>query len=72
MVNAPGIITIRGLLDESKIDEIIVDEKVRLINSDSTFSFNIFVKKEIKEVRITGSKNGKKVKSLIFKVKIGH
>ena len=71
VVNAPGVQTIRGLVDESKIDEIIVDGKVRAIQSDSTFSFSVFLKKDTKEIRITGNKNGKKVKSLIFKIRVG-
>ena len=70
-VTASGVQTIRGWVDESKIDEIIVDEKVRAIQSDSTFSFNVFVKNDTKEIRITGNKNGKKVKSLIFKIRVG-
>ena len=70
-LNASGVQTIRGWVDESKIDEIIVDEKVRAIQSDSTFSFNVFVKNDTKEIRITGNKNGKKVKSLIFKIRVG-
>ena len=69
VVEAPGIQTVRGWVDESKINEIIIDEKVIQINSDSTFSFNIFVKKEAKEVRIIGNKNGKKIKSIIFEIK---
>jgi len=72
LVNASGVQTIRGWVDESKIDEIIVDEKVRPIQSDSTFSFSVFVKKDTKEIRITGNKNGKKVKSLIFKIGVGN
>ena len=70
-LTASGVQTIRGWVDESKIDEIIVDEKVRAIQSDSTFSFNVFVKNDTKEIRITGNKNGKKVKSLIFKIRVG-
>ena len=70
-LTAAGVQTIRGWVDESKIDEIIVDEKVRAIQSDSTFSFNVFVKNDTKEIRITGNKNGKKVKSLIFKIRVG-
>ena len=71
-VSASGIQTIRGWVDENKIDEVIVDEKVRPIQSNGTFSFNIFIKKDTKEVRITGYKNGKKVKSLIFKIRVGN
>jgi len=71
-VSASGIQTIRGWVDENKIDEVIVDEKVRPIQSNGTFSFNIFIKKDTKEVRITANKNGKKVKSLIFKIRVGN
>ncbi len=71
-VSASGIQTIRGWVDENKIDEVIVDEKVRPIQSNGTFSFNIFIKKDTKEVRITGYKNGKKIKSLIFKIRVGN
>ena len=71
-VSASGIQTVRGWVDENKIDEVIVDEKVRPIQSNGTFSFNIFIKKDTKEVRITGNKNGKKVKSLIFKIRVGN
>ena len=69
VVEAPGIQTIRGWVDESKINEVVIDERVIQINTDSTFSFNVFVKKEAKEVRIIGNKNGKKIKSVIFTIK---
>ena len=71
-VNASGIQTIRGWVDENKIDEVIVDEKARPIQSNGTFSFNVFIKKDTKEIRITGNKNGKKVQSLIFKIRVGN
>jgi len=72
VVKAPGIQTIRGWVDENKIDEVIVDEKARPIQSNGTFSFNVFIKKDAKEIRITGNKNGKKVQSLIFKIRVGN
>ena len=38
---------------------------------DNTFNYILFIPSNGAEIRIIGNKNGKKVKELIFKVKVG-
>ena len=70
VVPASGFITIKGFVDTSKIDQIIVNEKERQINSDDTFSFNIRVKDAGTEVRIVGNKKGITKKTITFQIKV--
>jgi len=42
-----------------------------MINGDNTFTYLLFVPNNGAEVRIIGNKNGKKVKELIFTIKVG-
>ena len=70
VVPASGFITIKGFVDTSKIDQIIVNEKERQINSDDTFSFNIRVKDAGTEVRIVGNKKGETKKTITFQIKV--
>ena len=72
LVDAKGRVSIIGAIQEGKIDQIIINDEEELINSDNTFSFSLFVKSDGAEVRIIGNKNGKKVKELIFKVRVGN
>ena len=44
---------------------------VEIINGDNSFTFLLFVPSSGSEVRIVGNKNGKKVKELMFKVRVG-
>ena len=70
MVSASGFITIKGFVDTSKIDQIIVNDKERQINNDDTFSFNIRVKDSGSEVRIVGNKQGDTKKTMTFLIKV--
>ena len=47
------------------------NEEEEIINGDNSFTFLLFVPSSGSEVRIIGNKNGKKVKELTFKVKVG-
>ena len=49
---------------------MIINEDEEIINDDNTFNYVTFVPKGGSEVRIIGSKNGKKVKELTFKIKL--
>ena len=71
LVDAEGTVSITGAVQEGKIDQIIINEDDEIINSDNTFTYLLFVPSSGAEVRIIGNKNGKKVKELIFKVKVG-
>ena len=70
IVPASGFQTIKGFVDSSKIDQIIVNEKERQINNDDTFSFNIRVKDVGTEVRIVGNKKGVTKKTITFQIKV--
>ena len=70
IVPASGFQTIKGFVDSSKIDQIIVNEKERQINNDDTFSFNIRVKDAGTEVRIVGNKKGVTKKTITFQIKV--
>ena len=72
LIDAKGRVSIIGAIQEGKIDQIIINDEEELINSDNTFSFSLFVQSDGTEVRIIGNKNGKKVKELIFKVRVGN
>ena len=61
-----------GAIQEGKIDEIIINEQEEIINSDNNFTYLLFVPNSGAEVRIIGNKNGKKVKELSFKVRVGN
>lgn len=71
LIDAEGTVSITGAVQEGKIDQIIVNEEEEMINSDNSFTFLLFVPSSGSEVRIIGNKNGKKVKELTFKVKVG-
>jgi len=71
LVDAEGTVSITGAIQEGKIDQIIINDEEELINSDNTFTYLLFVQNNAAEVRIIGNKNGKKVKELIFKVRVG-
>ena len=71
IVDAEGTVSITGAVQEGKIDEIIINEEEEIINSDNTFNYILFIPSNGAEIRIIGNKNGKKVKELIFKVKVG-
>ena len=71
LIDAEGTVSITGAIQEGKIDQIIINEDEEIINSDNSFTFLLFVPNSGSEVRIIGNKNGKKVKELTFKVKVG-
>ena len=71
LVDAEGTVSISGAIQEGKIDQILINEEEEIINSDNTFTYLLFVPNSGSEVRIIGNKNGKKVKELIFTVKVG-
>lgn len=71
LIDAEGTVSITGAIQEGKIDQIIINEEEEIINSDNSFTFLLFVPMSGSEVRIIGNKNGKKVKELTFKVKVG-
>ncbi|MDA9664951.1 hypothetical protein N9T92_01985 [Candidatus Pelagibacter sp.] len=71
LINAEGTVSITGAIQEGKIDQIIINEEEEIINSDNSFTYLLFVPSSGSEVRIVGNKNGKKVKELTFKVKVG-
>jgi hypothetical protein len=71
LIDAEGTVSITGAIQEGKIDQIIINEEEEIINSDNSFTFLLFVPSGGSEVRIIGNKNGKKVKELTFKVKVG-
>ena len=60
------------LIHAAKIDENYSNEEEEIINGDNTFTYILFVPNSGTEVRIVGNKNGKKVKELIFTVKVGN
>jgi len=72
LVDAEGFVSIIGAIQEGEIDQIIINDEEELINSDNTFSKSLLVQSGGAEVRIIGNKNGKKVKALIFKVRVGN
>ena len=72
LVDAEGTVSIIGAIQEGKIDQIIINEEEEIINSDNTFTYLLFVPNSGAEVRIVGNKNDKKVKELIFTVKVGN
>ena len=72
LIDAAGTVSITGAIQDGKIDEIIINEEEEIINSDNSFTFLLFVPSGGSEVRIIGNKNGKKVKELSFKVKVGN
>ena len=71
IIDAEGTISVSGAIQDGKIDKIMINDEEEIINSDNSFSFVIFVPKSGAEVRIIGSKNDKKIKELIFKIKVG-
>ena len=71
LINAEGTVSITGAIQEGKIDQIIINDEEEIINGDNSFTFLLFVPSSGSEVRIIGNKNGKKVKELTFKVKVG-
>ena len=71
LIDAEGTASITGAIQEGKIDQIIINEEEEIINTDNSFTFLLFVPSSGSEVRIIGNKNGKKVKELTFKVKVG-
>lgn len=71
-VDAEGTVSINGAVQEGKIDQIIINEEEEIINSDNTFTYLLFVPASGAEVRIIGNKDGKKVKELIFTIKVGN
>jgi len=72
LVDAEGTVSITGAVQDGKIDQIIINDEEELINDDNSFTYLIFVPNSGTEVRIIGNKNGKKVKELIFKVRVGN
>ena len=72
LVDAEGTVSITGAVQDGKIDQIIINDEEELINSDNTFTYLLFIQNDGAEVRIIGNKNGKKVKELIFKVRVGN
>lgn len=72
LVDAEGTVSIGGAIQEGKIDQIIINEEEEIINGDNTFTYLLFVPNGGAEVRIVGNKNGKKVKELIFIIKVGN
>ena len=72
LVDAEGTVSISGAIQEGKIDQIIINEEEEIINGDNTFTYLLFVPNSGAEVRIVGNKNGKKVKELIFTIKVGN
>ncbi len=72
LVDAEGTVSISGAVQDGKIDQIIINEEEEMINSDNTFTYLLFVPNSGAEVRIIGNKDGKKVKELIFTVKVGN
>ena len=72
LVDAEGTVSISGAIQEGKIDQIVINEEEEVINSDNTFTYLLFVPNSGAEIRVVGNKNGKKVKELIFKVKVGN
>jgi len=71
IIDAAGSLSITGLVQEGKIDEILINEEEEIINTDNTFTYLTFVSEEGAEIRIIGNKNGVKVKDLSFKIKVG-
>ena len=72
IIDAEGTISVTGAIQDGKIDKIMINDEEEIINGDNSFSFVIFVPKSGAEVRIIGSKNDKKIKELIFKIKVGN
>jgi len=70
VIDAEGTVSITGVIQEGKIDKVIINEDEEIINDDNTFNYVTFVPKGGSEVRIIGSKNDKKVKELTFKIKL--
>ena len=72
IIDAEGTISVSGAIQDGKIDKIMINDEEEIINGDNSFSFVIFVPKSGAEVRIIGLKNDKKIKELIFKIKVGN
>ncbi len=70
IIDAEGSVSLTGVIQEGKIDKLIINEDEEIINDDNTFNYVTFVPKSGTEIRIIGSKNGKKVKELTFKIKL--
>ena len=70
VVEAEGTVSITGVIQEGKIDKVIINEDEEIINDDNTFNYVTFVPKGGSEIRIIGSKNDKKIKELTFKIKL--
>lgn len=71
IIDAAGSLSITGLVEEGKIDEILINEEEEIIDGDNMFTYLMFVSEEGAEIRIIGNKNGVKVKDLSFKIKVG-
>ena len=56
---------------KTNLNQIMINEEEEIINGDNTFTYLLFVPNSGAEVRIVGNKNGKKVKELIFTIKVG-
>ena len=69
-LDAEGTVSITEAIKDGKIDQIIINEEEEIIIGNS-FTFLLFVPSSGSEVRIVGNKNGKKVKELMFKVRVG-
>ena len=61
LIDAEGTVSLSGVIQEGKIDQIIINEEEEIINSDNTFTYLLFVPSD-GATRIIGNKNGKKVK----------
>ena len=70
LVDAEGSVSITGVIQDGKIDKIVINDDEEIINDDNTFTFVKFVQQKGAEIRIIGSKNNKKVKELTFKIKV--
>ena len=70
VVDAEGTVSITGVVQDGKIDKVIINEDEEIINDDNTFNYVTFVPKGGTEIRIIGSKNGEKIKELTFKIKV--
>ena len=71
-INAEGMVSILGAIEEGKIDLVVINGQEEALQSNNTFSHLLFVPSEGAEVRIVATNKGKKVKELIFKVEVGN
>ena len=71
-INAEGMVSILGAIEEGKIDQVVINGQEEALQSNNTFSHLLFVPSAGAEVRIVASNKGKKVKELIFKVEVGN